>query len=333
MRFAAIPLTTLALAAAVPAHANDSAAAVGLGGIELRQNGAVSMDSEDLFISKDEVRVSYRFTNRSARPVETVVSFPVPVLAADSGMFEGDTAVPDYRSLDFRTTVDGRPVELGVTEQALLRGRDITARLKALGWPVNWMVKGGDAPEFVRRLGAAQRAAYRKEGLLKPTYAGSTSLMPAWDVVTHITRNQVFPPGRTVVVTHRYKPINGGSVAGALEPGYRGTDKWHRTTYCIDPDFYAAYDRRQAAERKAHPDNPAYASETWISYILGSGRNWKGPIGEFRLVVDKGKPDNLVSFCMNGVKRISPTQFEVRKTRFEPKGNLEILIAEWYRPE
>ena len=205
MRFAAIPLTTLALAAAVPAHANDSAAAVGLGGIELRQNGAVSMDSEDLFISKDEVRVSYRFTNRSARPVETVVSFPVPVLAADSGMFEGDTAVPDYRSLDFRTT-----------EQALLRGRDITARLKALGWPVNWMVKGGEAPEFVRRLGAAQRAAYRKEGLLKPTYAGSTSLMPAWDVVTHITRNQVFPPGRTVVVTHRYKPINGGSVAGAL---------------------------------------------------------------------------------------------------------------------
>ena len=327
-------LLPLALAA-VPgaALANDSAAAVGLGGIELRQNGAVSMDYEDLYISKDEVRVTYRFTNRSARAVETVVSFPVPVLSPDSGMFEGDIAVPDYRALDFRTTVDGRPVKLGVTEQALLRGRDVTARVRALGWPVNWITKESQMPDFVVRLSPQQRAAYRKEGLLKPAFAGSSDIIPAWDVVTHITRTQTFLPGKTVEVSHRYKPLNGGSVAGALEPEYRGTDKWHRSTYCIDTDFYAAYDRRQAAERKTPPDNPAYASETWISYILSSGRNWKGPIGEFRLVVDKGKPDNLVSFCMNGVKKISPTQFEVRKTRFEPKGNLEILIAEWYRPE
>ena len=55
----AFVLPALALAA-VPgaALANDSAAAVGLGGIELRQNGAVTMDYEDLYISKDEVRVT-----------------------------------------------------------------------------------------------------------------------------------------------------------------------------------------------------------------------------------------------------------------------------------
>lgn len=328
----AIACTALALMPFAAARANDSAAAVGLGGIELRQNGAVSMDSEDLFISKDEIRVKYRFTNHSARAVQTVVSFPVPVIAASSEYFYGDTAVPDYAALGFRTTIDGQPVKLGLVEQALIGGRDVTARIKALGWPVKWFDGSGAMPRFIARLTPQQRAAYRKEGLLKPAYAGSTDLIGGWDVVTHITRTQVFLPGRTVEVTHRYKPFNGGSVAGSLEPAPRA-DKdfaWHRQKYCIDPDFYAAYDRRQAAERKARPDSPAVASETWISYILSSGRNWKGPIGDFRLVIDKGKPDNLVSLCMSGVKKISPTQFEVRKRNFEPKGNLEVLIAEWY---
>ena len=61
-------------------------------------------------------------------------------------------------------------------------------------------------------------------------------------------------------------------------------------------------------------------------------RRDSGPKGStlFRLVVDKGKPDNLVSFCMDGVRKISPTQFEVRKTNFEPRRDLPVLIVEFY---
>jgi hypothetical protein len=43
-------------------------------------------------------------------------------------------------------------------------------------------------------------------------------------------------------------------------------------------------------------------------------------------VVDKGAPDNLISFCGEGVKKIGPTQFEMRKTNFTPKGNFAALI-------
>ena len=68
-------------------------------------------------------------------------------------------------------------------------------------------------------------------------------------------------------------------------------------------------------------------TETWLGYVLSSGAYWKGPIGDFRLVVDKGSTDNLVSFCMDGVKKISPTRFEVRKANFEPQRDLKILIA------
>ena len=43
-------------------------------------------------------------------------------------------------------------------------------------------------------------------------------------------------------------------------------------------------------------------------------------------IVDKGAPDSLVSFCGDGVKKISPTQFELRHANFTPSRDLNILI-------
>lgn len=325
----------LALAAlAAPLRANDSEAAIGLGGIELVANPAITMDSEDLYISKDEVRVRYRYTNRSARDLELTVSFPVPAIKADQSAFYGEPGIPSFTNLQFATTVDGKPVQLAIVEAAEIGGRDVSARIKALGWPLNWITGTGESPDFIKALNPAQREAFRREGLLKRVSAQDASLMPTWDLVTHVTRKQRFPAGKTIEVTHRYAPKIGGSVAGALAPEARNQDfgREHAARYCIDQSFYAALDRRVAAKRKANEEFMSY-SETWIDYILSSGRNWKGPIGQFRLVVDKGKPENLVSFCMTGVRKISPTQFEVRKTNFEPRGDLRILIADWGQAE
>ena len=74
-------------------------------------------------------------------------------------------------------------------------------------------------------------------------------------------------------------------------------------------------------------------SEQRIDYILKTGANWSGPIKEFRLVVDKGEPDSLVSFCGQDVKKISDTQFEMRKIEFTPDGNLAILILKKLPPQ
>jgi hypothetical protein len=43
-------------------------------------------------------------------------------------------------------------------------------------------------------------------------------------------------------------------------------------------------------------------------------------------VVDKGSPKNLVSFCGSGVKKIGPTQFEMRRTDWRPEKDLSILL-------
>lgn len=325
MRFrTGLMLAGLLAAVSAPLSANDSSASIGLGGLVLTRNNAISMDSEDLYISQKEVRVRYRFTNRSARDVETLVSFPVPALPGGVPGFLDGGDYPDPGNLKFRTTVNGKPVQLTSVNRAEIAGRDVTARLAALGWPLRWF----DDPSFVDRLSAAQKLAYRREGLLKPEFGDSDSLIPAWNVVTHVTRRQIFPAGQTVEVTHAYAPLAGGSVGGGLERGLRQDEIFFekQRKYCIDRDFTAALDRRAAvrAGRQTH------ISEVWLDYILSSGANWHGPIRDFRLVVDKGAPGNLVSFCMDGVRKISPTQFEVRKTNFEPRRDLSILIAEFY---
>lgn len=66
---------TLGLAlVAAPAFANDSTAELGAGGLILSRNDVVSMDSEDLFISRDKVTVDYVFRNTSDKDVSTVVA-------------------------------------------------------------------------------------------------------------------------------------------------------------------------------------------------------------------------------------------------------------------
>jgi hypothetical protein len=64
-----------------------------------------------------------------------------------------------------------------------------------------------------------------------------------------------------------------------------------------------------------------------IGYILTTGGNWRSPIGDFRLVVDKGAAANLVSFCGEGVRKISPTRFEIRHTNWRPDRDLKVLIV------
>jgi hypothetical protein len=63
-----------------------------------------------------------------------------------------------------------------------------------------------------------------------------------------------------------------------------------------------------------------------LGYVLKTARYWNGPIGKFRLVVDKEKPDHLVAFCPLQSKKISPTQFEWTATNFAPDRDVEVVF-------
>jgi len=80
------------------------------------------------------------------------------------------------------------------------------------------------------------------------------------------------------------------------------------------------------------PDGGDTYFENRIDYILKTASNWEGSIGKFHVVVDKGAPKNLVSFCGEDVKKIGETQFEMKKMDYTPDGNLAVLILKKLPP-
>ncbi len=152
-------------------------------------------------------------------------------------------------------------------------------------------------------------------------------LSARWGLQTTFYWEQTFPSRREIVIEHRYKPSVGGTVGTGFGAAGVTKEEWfpgYRKKYCIDAAFIAATERARKAAKGA--DSAPFFKER-IDYILKTGANWSGPIGDFRLVVDKGSPDALVSFCGTGVKKIGPTEFEMRATGFFPEHELEILIA------
>lgn len=306
-----------------PALANDSTAELGIGGLTLTRSADVVMQSEDLFISESRVTVDYVFLNTSPADVETVVAFPLPDV-------ENGVEKPAYDfagELDFRTTIDGRPAELTLVYSAVLNGRDVTERLRAAKIPLMPSYEKFEAA--VNALPPDARKALIAEGLIEEDGATPPGWTAHWTTKTAVTRTQVFPAGRPVKVSHSYKPFAGGSVGSILKkdlrlsPDLKGEVAAHRAKFCIDDDFVKGFDASQGKDREA------YRPDVWLSYVLTSGANWKGPIGAFRLVIDKGEPKNMVSFCAPGldVRKIAPTRFEVTARDFTPKKDLDILIV------
>ena len=319
----ALILTQACMAGASLARANDSIAETSLGGLTLVKSDAISLDSEDLYISRDRVRVKYRFTNTTDAPIDALVAFPLPPIPPGNEAGEEEAVYwSDARAtLKFKTTVDGQPLDLDIVEQAILDGRDITARLAALKVPLNRFAEGFE--KAIAALPATERDKLVAEKAI--LNSGGDFWVGLWALRTTITRRQSFPAQKTIAVEHEYAPLAGGAVGPSSQ--YAGEANYFshvRAKYCIDDDWMLAFNRTLPLKDKRYN-----ASEIFLGYVLKTGANWKGPIKDFRLVVDKGRPDSLVSFCADGVKKISPTQFEARYANFTPTKDLNILILDW----
>lgn len=324
----AIPIACLALMLlAAPARANDSTAALSTGGLVYVLNEDIEMQSEDLFISMDEVRVRYTFENHADHDLTTLVAFPMPDIEGSIDFMVSVPVEDPVNFLGFKTMVEGKPVENKVQQRASALGVDQTALLGALGVPLaphldetRKALDGlpqADKDQLVR-LGLAAIDEYDNDGKGMVKH-----LAPTWQLSTVFYREQIFPAGKRIVVEHSYRPSVGQSVGVSFVAPEAESEPWfevYRQKYCMDDAFL------KTARAGNTPDGDNNLSENRIAYILRTGSNWAGPIARFRLVVDKGSPKNLVSFCGEGVKKIGPTQFEVVKTDFDPQRDLDILI-------
>ena len=332
---AAILAGLLALLGGSFAYANDSTAELTTGGLVLAKTADIEMRSEDLAVSTQQIDVRYRFFNHSAQDVTATVAFPMPDVAWEGPDTNIAVPVPDSPNfLDFHTFVDGREVEAQNEQKAFAGGVDVSARLRALGVPLAPQRASTDAA--LDALTPAQQDELVKAGIAAPNdfdvgKGMEHHLAPNWTLKSSFFWKQTFPAGREVAVEHRYRPSVGetvGTMLGSPDIDAQELSRY-QTLYCVDKDFLSSAKRAARANEAGIVQSPFF--ERRIAYVLTTGANWAGPIGDFRLTVDKGAPDSLVSFCADGVRKIGPTLFEVRHANFTPTRDLHVLIL--YRPK
>src|SRR5262245_40796326 len=132
-RFAAAALIGYIITPLGNALANDSEAQIGIGGLVLRKNAHVEMRSEDLYVSAKEIRVRYRFFNKSGSDVRTIVAFPLPEVTPTGD----DDERRGLSELEFFTRVNGVSVTAQIEQRALVGGMDRTDVLKRFRIPLD----------------------------------------------------------------------------------------------------------------------------------------------------------------------------------------------------
>lgn len=284
------------------------------GGLVFKKTDTIAIASEDLYVSFSEVRVSYVYRSKAPSAQAVAMAFPMPEVPVDDSpdsLLFNDERIPDISNyMNFAVKVDGKPVAARRSEMARRLGKDITARLKAAGVPLIF-VKGGQ--EAMQKVPAATRDALVRDGLLLRSDSNPDLYSPEWTYQVVFEWEQSFRPGDTKVEVS-YKPITGDK---ADYGDYFDSPK-SANDYCVDAAFRAALKRRKAAG--------ASFDVYTLGYVLKTARFWNGPIGKFRLVVDKERPKNLVAFCPVSSRKISETQFEWTATNFVPDRDLAVVF-------
>lgn len=319
--------TVAALCLAAPALANDTMAELRTGGLAYVISTDVSMVEENLFLSMDEVRVDYVFQNSGDKDIESIIAFPMPDITARP---ESNVAIPDYETdnfLGFSVTQDGKAITPQLQQRVSALSVDYTDLLKASKVP--FRPYADKTLEALKALPPETLKDWESKGLVyADTFdAGQgmqTVYTPMWTLQSVYYWKTTFPAKKPVRVSHRYKPSVGGTVAISFlsEGKTNETYASYKDRYCIDDAFLKTAMKLEKASRSGGP----YYTESWLSYVLKTGANWGGSISKFKLTIDKGKPDNYLSLCADGIKKTGPTTFVMEKTDFWPEKDLDILF-------
>ena len=324
-------LLALALLSGGPALANDSAAEKAAGGLELVANASVRMVSEDLSISPSSIAIRYVFQNDGAADEKVTVAFPLPAIEG-YGVSQQPVMLPlpdQPNFVGFTVRVDGRTIEPELDERAFVGDTDVTDILKRHGLGLNPI--GGDGTPLAD-LSPGDYADLERQGIVTERDFGEA----LWRYEVKFHFDLTFPAGKPVTVEHSYRPVTGRYFLVKSSLG----DPADTAAYCIDAGTKKALAnvirKAAAASYKADPvgnaglkDEPldGLAYSAVVQYILMTANNWAGPIGDFRLTVDKGAPGNVVSLCQDGLEKTSPTTFTFTARDYVPERDLSILFA------
>ena len=271
-----LPVVVIAIVVAMapgPVRANDGAAEVGVGGIQLRNERRVAMRKERLFISLDKVRVEYEFVNESAEDVATEIAFPTPDMAFSPAERIG------HRFQDFKAWVNDTKIEVKEEARAIMGDRDVAGQLKAVG-----LTDIAGSLRQVEQLPVDKKEQLHAQGLLGWGDSGEARYWPHWTVRIVYHWVQRFPPGQVVRIRHEYAPAHG-------DKNHVADDLFDDA--CADPPLRA----RLISGRDTYSPNQGWTR--WVKYILTTANTWKTPIRDFELELEFPEGE-YVSLCWDG---------------------------------
>ena len=298
------------------AIANDSTGYVGTGGIQYLKNKNIAMQSEELFISKEKIKVDYHFKNLSQRDITETVLFPLPKV---QNYIEYDYA--DVKGLidSFRVTVNGKALKPKTHVRAFLPSNedqyindgdfqaDVTTTLLDCGLTEQELMQPWQQEDTHPQTQQKIRAC--KNPKIQQLLAIQDEDVIRWQSQVIYSWQQTFKANTITQVSHQYQPLVGGSVS--LYP-----DEYNQQ-FCMNQNFKKGLKRAQSE----------HAPFSALSYILTTGANWAKPIQNFKLTIQR-EPNELVSFCWKGdVKKISSTQFQMVEKNFVPQQDLDVIFV------
>lgn len=297
------------------ASANNSTAMLEAGGIKLLETPHISLDVEDLYLSPSQIRIHYEFFNHSDEDKRMVVAFPVPDINADPEYNYGIHNDDPVNFLGFTVTSNGVSITPELEIKLMMHGKDYTKLLIESGVPIDRF--STDYYDKLDDIPVDFRQSLAEKGLID-WVPGDDWYSKNWIVKATYYWWQDFPAQSRTVLDHSYSPVIGG---GIVEEQYGIGENIER--FCIDDSFIKGF------RRKVQETGEEFALSSEVRYILRTANNWLGPIGDFRLVIDKLEPDNLITLCINGIRKIAPTQFEFRAKNYVPDQDIDMMVVQF----
>ena len=296
------------------AHANDSTGTVSTSGIKYLKNPHIDMQSEDLYISKNQIRVHYKFKNTSSQDITETVLFPLPIVpAATVSDFADTKGLVD----SFRIYADGKPVRPQAHVRAYFERSngslvDVTADLKKCGLSDQELMhpwtKKQDGEKIDSKIGACRSAK------VQSMLSKQTDELSYWSSQIIYSWKQTFKANSVTEIKHQYTPLVGGSFLPSLKAK---DSKAFIDEYCMDENFLKNFKNVKGGSKVYHH----------LGYVLTTGANWAKPIGKFTLTIDR-EPNTVLSLCWDkSLRKVGPNRFQAVKENFLPKKDLDIIFV------
>ena len=323
--------------------ANDGFGGLTATGLQFAQTDKVRMVREDLFLSPARVEVRYRFHNDGPQSVQGEIIFPLPPISLpalhESGFALNERQLAADNPVNFTLRIDGKAQPVQVERIAVIEppyeegrkaslnydspGKDVTALLKEQG--IGLSLDPTQVSAQLARL-PQDRLKRLQEMQMVEVFAGEPPL-PLWSIVLRYHWPQSFPAGQDLVIEHSYHPAPPGGIFIWPATG-KDIDSYQQQLirdYCIDESTQRGLVKRLHSPGKG--DMAGTGMAVFLDYVLTTANTWKGPINTFHLTIDKGKADNILSLCIDGLRKTGPTRFEMEQNNFTPHGDLRLMIV------